>query len=101
MKSINVNGNIYHIECIPFEDKSEQDEEGYYEYFYKGVYLLFHSDKETIKTRIYDGEEVIYFLKNPVLALDKDFEEMKVYIIKEYDVKKFKVPGGEKAYIEL
>lgn len=29
MKSINVNGNIYHIESVPFEDKSEQDEEGY------------------------------------------------------------------------
>ncbi|WIG44755.1 hypothetical protein [Bacillus toyonensis] len=101
MKSINVHGNIYHIECVPFEDKSEQDEEGYYEYFYKGVNLSFYSDKETIKARIYDREEVIYFLKNPILTLDKDFEAIKVYIIKEYDVKKFKIPGGEKTYIEL
>ncbi|PFJ46037.1 hypothetical protein COI99_26500 [Bacillus cereus] len=101
MKSINVNGNIYHIECVSFEDKSEQDEEGYYEYFYKGVNLSFHSDKETIKARIYDGEQVIYFLENPIFALYKDFEAIKVYIIKEYDVKKFKIPGGEKGYIEL
>lgn len=27
MKSINLNGNIYYIESVPFEDKSEQDEE--------------------------------------------------------------------------
>lgn len=62
MKSINVNGTIYHIESVPFEDKSEQDEEGYYEYFYKGV----------IKARIYDEEEIIYFSKNPILAFGKD-----------------------------
>ena len=57
MKSINVNGNIYYIESVPFEDKSEQDEEGYYEYFYKGVNLSFHSDKEIITARIYDKEK--------------------------------------------
>ncbi|CAM3996182.1 hypothetical protein BAQ48_10805 [Bacillus luti] len=101
MKSINVNGNIYHIESVPFEDKSEQDEEGYYEYFYKGVNLSFYSDKEIIKARIYDEEEIIYFLKNPSLAFGKDFEAIKVYIIKEYDVNKFKIPGEKKAYIEL
>ncbi|MGT8954533.1 hypothetical protein [Bacillus cereus] len=68
MKSININGNIYHIESVPFEDKSEQDEE----------------------------EEIIYFLKNPSLAFGKDFEAIKVYIIKEYDVNKFKIPGEKK-----
>ena len=71
MKSINVNGNIYYIESVPFEDKSEQDEEGYYEYFYKGVNLSFHSDKEIIKARIYDDEEIIYFLKIHFLLLVK------------------------------
>ncbi|HDR7850078.1 TPA: hypothetical protein QCY30_004851 [Bacillus toyonensis] len=96
MKSINVNGNIYHIECVPFEDKSEQDEEGYYEYFYKGVNLSFHSDKETIKARIYDGEEVIYFFRNPILTFDIDFEAIKVYIIKEYNVKKLRFQVGKK-----
>ncbi|ASI73552.1 MULTISPECIES: hypothetical protein [Bacillus] len=90
MKSINVNGNIYYIESVPFEDKSEQNEEGYYEYFYKGVNLSFHSDKEIIKARIYDDEEIIYFLKNPFLAFGKDFEAIKVYIIK------FKIPGKKK-----
>ncbi|HDR8093135.1 hypothetical protein JDS91_22395 [Bacillus cereus] len=91
MKSTNVNGTIYYIESVPFEDKSEQDEEGYYEYFYKGVNLSFHSDKE----------KIIYFLKNPSLAFGKDFEAIKIYIIKEFDVNTFKIPGGEKAYIEL
>ncbi|AXO93333.1 hypothetical protein J8Y17_13150 [Bacillus cereus] len=101
MKSINVNGNIYYIESVPFEDKSEQDEEGYYEYFYKGVNLSFHSDKEIITARIYDKEKIIYFLKNPSPAFGKDFEAIKVYIIKEFDVNTFKILGGEKAYIEL
>ncbi|MGE7902696.1 hypothetical protein ACQKOI_30830 [Bacillus paramycoides] len=50
---------------------------------------------------VQDEEEIIYFLKNPILAFGKDFEAIKVYIIKEYDVNKFKVPGGAKAYIEL
>lgn len=71
MKSINVNGAIYHIESVPFEDKSEQDEEGYYEYFYKGVNVSFHSDKEVIKARIYDEEEIIYFSKIQFLLLGK------------------------------
>ncbi|MCC2342163.1 MULTISPECIES: hypothetical protein [Bacillus cereus group] len=101
MKSINVNGTIYYIESVPFEDKSEQDEEGYYEYFYKGVNLSFHSDNETITARIYDKEKIIYFLKNPSLAFGKDFEAIKIYITKEFDVNTFKIPGGEKAYIEL
>ncbi|HDR3494300.1 hypothetical protein [Bacillus wiedmannii] len=101
MKSINVNGTIYYIESVPFEDKSGQDEEGYYEYFYKGVNLSFHSDNETITARIYDKEKIIYFLKNPSLAFGKDFEAIKIYIIKEFDVNTFKIPGGEKAYIEL
>ncbi|KOS27647.1 hypothetical protein ADK18_12970 [Bacillus anthracis] len=101
MKSINLNGNIYYIESVPFEDKSEQEKEGYYEYFYKGVNLSFHSDKEIITARIYDKEKIIYFLKNPSLAFGKDFEAIKVYIIKEFAVNTFKIPGGEKAYIEL
>ncbi|PEP04948.1 hypothetical protein [Bacillus wiedmannii] len=101
MKSTNVNGTIYYIESVPFEDKSEQDEEGYYEYFYKGVNLSFHSDKEIITARIYDKEKIIYFLKNSSLAFGKDFEAIKIYIIKEFDVNTFKIPGGEKAYIEL
>ncbi|WP_144611868.1 hypothetical protein [Bacillus cereus] len=101
MKSTYVNGTIYYIESVPFEDKSEQDEEGYYEYFYKGVNLSFHSDKEIITARIYDKEKIIYFLKNPSLAFGKDFEAIKIYIIKEFDVNTFKIPGGEKAYIEL
>ncbi|KON25172.1 hypothetical protein AB163_04670 [Bacillus anthracis] len=95
------NRGIYYIESVPFEDKSEQDEEGYYEYFYKGVNLSFHSDKEIITARIYDKEKIIYFLKNPSLAFGKDFEAIKVYIIKEFAVNTFKIPGGEKAYIEL
>ncbi|KOS27052.1 hypothetical protein ADK17_16455 [Bacillus anthracis] len=101
MKSINLNGNIYYIESVPFEDKSEQEKEGYYEYFYKGVNLSFHSDKEIITARIYEKEKIIYFLKNPSLAFGKDFEAIKVYIIKEFAVNTFKIPGGEKAYIEL
>ncbi|PEK66548.1 hypothetical protein CN590_16490, partial [Bacillus pseudomycoides] len=55
MELININGDTYKMECIPFEDKSEQDEEGYYEYYYKGIYILFHSDKDIIKAKIYDG----------------------------------------------
>ena len=41
------------------------------------------------------------FLKNPSLAFGKDFEAIKIYITKEFDVNTFKIPGGEKAYIEL
>lgn len=40
------------------------------------------------------------FLKNPSLAFGKDFEAIKVYIIKEFDVNTFKIPW-RKAYIEL
>lgn len=46
MKSINVNGNIYYIESVPFEDKSEQDEEGYYEYFTKESIYRFTRTKK-------------------------------------------------------
>ncbi|MDM5188507.1 hypothetical protein QUF99_14635 [Bacillus sp. DX4.1] len=101
MNSINVNGNIYYIECVPFEDKSEQDKEGYYEYFYKGIHISFHSDKEIIKATIYDGEDEIYFLRNPILAFGEDFEAIKVYVIKKFGVNRFKFLGGEKGYTEL
>ncbi|HDX9578608.1 TPA: hypothetical protein ROX88_002150 [Bacillus pseudomycoides] len=89
MKSINIGGNICYIGCVPFEDKSEKNEEGYYEYYYKGVHILFHSDKKIIKARIYDGEEEIYFLRNPILAFGEDFEAIKGYVIKEFGVNKF------------
>jgi len=42
MESIKINGNEYLISSIPFEDKSEQDEDGYYEYYYKGKHISLH-----------------------------------------------------------
>ncbi|MEN1937896.1 hypothetical protein AAIE21_20505 [Paenibacillus sp. 102] len=101
MGSININGHAYKIECIPFEDKSEQDEEGYYEYYYKGIYILFHSDKDIIKAKIYDGEKVISFLKNPIFYFGEGFEMMKIYVTQEFGVNRFQYLGGEKGYVEL
>ncbi|MDC2866368.1 hypothetical protein [Bacillus sp. BP-3] len=101
MESVNISGNIYYIKCIPFKDKSEKNEEGYYEYYYKGINILFHSGKEIIKARIYDGEEEMSFLRNPILAFGEDFEAMKAHIIKKFGVNRFKFLGGEKGYTEL
>ncbi|WP_246277408.1 hypothetical protein [Neobacillus endophyticus] len=41
MESIKIKGNVYFIDCIPFEDKSEKDENGYDEYYYKGKDIVF------------------------------------------------------------
>lgn len=60
---------------------------------------MFYLDKEIIKVWIYDDEEIIYFLKNLFFVFGKDFKVIKVYIIKEYDVNKFKILGN--VYIEL
>lgn len=103
MDSIKVNGNVYHIDCISFEDKSEPDEDGYYEYFYKGIYITFRLDKGIFKARIYEGEEIISFFKNPLLTFGQDFEALKAYLIEKFCVKRFKYLDSEKGYgyIEL
>ncbi|WP_459502758.1 hypothetical protein [Bacillus sp. C1] len=101
MGLINSNGKTYKIECIPFEDKGEQDEEGYYEYYYTGIRILFYLDKEIITARMYDGETVISFSKNPILIFGEEFEAMRKYIVQEFGVTRFKYLGGENGYIEL
>ncbi|MED4651814.1 hypothetical protein [Bacillus pseudomycoides] len=101
MELININGDTYKMECIPFEDKSEQDEEGYYEYYYKGIYISFHSDKDIIKAKIYDGEKTISFLKNPIPYFGEGIEAIKLYVTKEFGVTGFQYLGGEKGYVEL
>ncbi|GAA3318883.1 hypothetical protein GCM10020331_023510 [Ectobacillus funiculus] len=60
--------NVYHISCVPFEDKSEQDKDGNYEYYYKGRNISFCRDKEWIEGRMYDEEGIISFFQNPILA---------------------------------
>jgi len=104
LKSITINGNVYHIRCVPFEDKSEQDKDGNYEYYYKGRNISFCWDKECIEGRIYDGEEVISFFRNPILAFGEDFEALKVYLGREYGIRRFKFLDRESkvsAYTEL
>lgn len=83
-----MNGNLYYIEVIPFEDKSEKDDTGQYEYYYKGKHLLFHSEKEVIRARIYEGEDVISFSKNPALIFGENLEKLKEYLNEEYGMKK-------------
>ncbi|MGG3800580.1 hypothetical protein [Metabacillus fastidiosus] len=39
MDKLEVNGDVYYVEVIPFEDKSEKGNTGQYEYYYKGKHL--------------------------------------------------------------
>lgn len=104
MESLIINGNVYHIRCVPFEDKSEQDKNGNYEYYYKGRNISFCRDTECVKGRMYEGEEIISFFQNPILAFGKDFEKVKAYLGREYGIKRFKFLNRESkgsVYIEL
>ncbi|MED4399890.1 hypothetical protein ABET41_09990 [Metabacillus fastidiosus] len=95
-------GNLYYIEVIPFEDKSEKDDTGSYEYYYKGKHLLFRSEKERIRARIYEGEDVISFSKNPALIFGKDLEKLKAYLNKKYGMKKIRFLNKESSsYVNL
>jgi len=85
-----INKNVYHISCVPFEDKSEQDKDGNYEYYYKGRNISFCRDKEWVEGRMYDEEEVISFFQNPILAFGGDFEAIKMYLGKEYGIRRFR-----------
>lgn len=104
MESLIINGNVYHIRYVPFEDKSEQDKDGNYEYYYKGRNISICWDKECIEGRMYDEEEVISFFQNPVLAFGGDFEAIKVYLGREYGIRRFKFLDRESkvsVYTEL
>ncbi|MEC2078542.1 hypothetical protein [Metabacillus fastidiosus] len=101
MGRLELNGDVYYVEVIPFEDKSEKDDTGQYEYYYKGKYLLFRSEKEMIRARIYDGEDVISFSKNPACIFGKDLEKLKEYLKEKYGVKKFGFLNKENSRLQL
>lgn len=90
MESLIINGNVYHIRCVPFEDKSEQDKARNYEYYYKGRNISVCWDKECIGGRMYDEEDAISFFQNPIFAFGEDFQEVKRYLGKEYGIRRFK-----------
>lgn len=89
LETIKINGNAYLVECIPFEDRGEQDEDGYYDYYYKGYNLSFLSGKKIVKARIYDGEKIMSFFTNPLVAFGEDFKAIKVYVREEFGVNAF------------
>ena len=62
---------------------------------------MFHSDKDIIKAKIYDGEKTISFLKNPIPYFGEGIEAIKLYVTKEFGVTDFQYLGGEKGYVEL
>ncbi|KYG27335.1 hypothetical protein ACU3L3_08060 [Priestia endophytica] len=100
MKYLTLNGESYYIEVTHFEDKSEQDEEGYYEYYYEGKDVSFDSKTMSINCRIYDDEkEIGYLSKRPNYALGEDVKILKAYLHKEYNVKRFKSSNEELASI--
>jgi hypothetical protein len=65
MKILSDNGNLYEVSIVPFEDKSEPDENGHYEYYYSGINISFKLENKLIQARKYDDEDVISFFKNP------------------------------------
>ena len=100
MKYLTLNGESYYIEVTHFEDKSEQDEEGYYEYYYEGKDVSFDSKTMSINCRIYDDEkEIGHLSKRPNFALGEDVKILKAYLHKEYNVKRFKSSNEELASI--
>ncbi len=104
MEPISINGTVYHIRCVPFEDKREKDRDGNYEYYYKGRNISFFRGKECIKGRMYDGEDVVSFFQNPILVFGRDFEAIKAYLGKEYGIRKFRFLDRESkvsVYTEL
>jgi hypothetical protein len=53
---------------------------------------------------MYDEEEVISFFQNPILAFGGDFEAIKVYLGKEYGIRRFRFLDRESkvsVYTEL
>ncbi|MFP7483514.1 hypothetical protein SFC65_05080 [Priestia filamentosa] len=95
MKSITLNGELYYFEVTHFEDKSEQDEEGSYEYYYSGKDISFDSKTMSINGRIYDEKEIGHLSKRPNFALGEDVKILKAYLHKEYGVKRFKSSNEE------
>ncbi|MGG3800579.1 hypothetical protein, partial [Metabacillus fastidiosus] len=64
--------------------------------------LLFRSEKEVIRARIYEGEDVISFSKNPALVFGKDLEKLKEYLNEKYGMKKLSFLHKEgSSYINL
>ncbi|MGD7008593.1 hypothetical protein [Metabacillus sp. 84] len=76
------------MDWVDFEDKSERDEDGLYEYYHKGIHLIFYRDKELIKARIYDDEQSISFMSNPILAFGEEYEGIIQYICEKFEVNK-------------
>jgi hypothetical protein len=58
-RKLTINNQEYEVSLERFEDKSELDEKGTYEYIYNGVNIKIHNQKINIKARKYDDENTV------------------------------------------